>query len=439
MFDLEAETDRLVLCQAAILFISWSSSKHYKDAFYWIGNAISSAYSVKLQQPESHASLPDDVQRLRSRIWWTLVVREADVCLTMGRPPRIWPGRMPLLRQDFFVDGVRTTDYSSGPDVGKFCRDPWVQNRLEQAFIEKAKLALIIYRILRLPRADSEVSAGRANREARIWLLEAELKDWRHQLPVDMTSPNPALNLFDDADRSLHLNASMINLTDRMATVILHKSQVSVIEWIDGPQDDDGWCDDAPAVETLAHLKSMRQAASDITTIHKTLHDQALTSASPTIGVATICAAVYVHLLDARSPTATKREASLKQLDICLDVLQELGQINDTAQDVTRLVQAAVQAARDGCPFFSNGHKQAPTGERREEPDADEQLPCSTHSYMEGVVLHAQTPHHTSTLPPVESADNLDPTSQYFFLGMESLFDFDWCGTPLSLPNEAWQ
>lgn len=394
---------------------------------------------MKLQQPESHVSVPKDVQRLRLRVWWTLVVREADVCLTMGRPPRIWPRGMPPLLQESFVNSARTTDYSSLPDVGKFRRDPWVQHRLEQTFIEKAKLALIIYRILRLPQTDSEVSVARAKREARIWLLEAELKDWRHQLPTDMTSLNPALNLSDDADRSLHLNISVVNLTDRMAIVILHKSQVSISEWIDGPHDDEGWSDNETPVETLAHIKSMRQAASDITAIHKTLHDQGLTPAIPTIGVATVCAAVYVHLLDARSIAATKREASLKQLHTCLDVLQELGQINDTAQDVTRLVQAAVQAARDGRPFFPNGQKNlTQVGEPREQLDSDEQLPCSTHSYMEGVVVHAQQPEKTPTLPPAEP-DSFDPANEYLFSGMESLFDFDWCGTPFSMPNEAWE
>ena len=150
------------------------------------------------------------------------------------------------------MNSARTTDYSSLPDVGKFRRDPWVHHRLEQAFVEKANLALIIYRILRLPRTDSEVWVRRANREARIWLLEAELKAWRHQLPVDMTSLNPALNLSDDADRSLHLNVSVVNLTDRMAIVILHKSQVSMSEWIDEPRKGEDWCDDESPVETLA-------------------------------------------------------------------------------------------------------------------------------------------------------------------------------------------
>ncbi|KAI1619209.1 hypothetical protein EDD37DRAFT_644093 [Exophiala viscosa] len=175
---------------------------------------------------------------LRSRIWWILVIREADVCLTMGRPPRISPNGMLLPRRKSFVNGARTTNYTSLSKVGKFRRDPWVQHRLELAFIEKAELALIIYRILRLPRADCEVPNARASREARIWLLEAELKNWRLNLPVDMTSLNPVLNLSDDADRSLHLNISVVNLTDRMVIVILYKSQVSISEWINEPHDE---------------------------------------------------------------------------------------------------------------------------------------------------------------------------------------------------------
>ncbi|OAL37978.1 hypothetical protein AYO20_02811 [Fonsecaea nubica] len=55
LFDLETELDRIVLCQSAVLLVSWSQDDHRIDLVHWIGVAISQAYSLKLHREEHNA------------------------------------------------------------------------------------------------------------------------------------------------------------------------------------------------------------------------------------------------------------------------------------------------------------------------------------------------------------------------------------------------
>lgn len=471
------------------MFISWSTNNHIKDAFHWLGVAISQACSLKIQRPDSCCSLPKSEQALRQRIWWSLIMRECDVCLSMGRPPRISPHGTPMLQQEAFVNSARATDYSELPETGKLRRDAWIQRRLELACIEKAKLALIIYRILRLPRSGGDSSINASTRNARVWQLESELKDWRLQLPMELTSFNPALNLSDDSDRSLQLTISLIHLTQLMALILLHKSEVSLAGWTENNNGGDDWDEDdgGAAMDAQGHTRSMRQAAYEMTVIHKTLHDQRLTPSIPTIGIATVCAAVFVHLLDARSAPASIRRAGLEQLDTCVSVLRELGQINETAIDVTRIVESAVQAAREFSssapppvsqkqPLAGSSHNATSNANANANANANtntnaesasrstEEAQFTTHSYMEGVVPgRSENPNPAPPPQSSSSSSSLSSSSleapahanghgtnsyafaqaqvhdlfgslgQDLFCGMENFFDFELDENPLFL------
>src|SRR5882757_10159240 len=96
LLDMETESDRLVVCQAALLFISWSSNNDLKDGLHWTGVALTQAYSIGLQKSALASTAAPD-RRLKRRIWWTIVMKEADVCLSMGKPPRILPFDIPML------------------------------------------------------------------------------------------------------------------------------------------------------------------------------------------------------------------------------------------------------------------------------------------------------------------------------------------------------
>ncbi|KIW68041.1 hypothetical protein, variant [Phialophora macrospora] len=427
---MDAEPDRLAASQAAVLLVTWGSNKHSRDAFYWLGIAISLACALKMHSPEGSASLPKAEQSLRRRIWWTIIMKECDICLTLGRPPRVSPYRTALLQQEAFTNDARLTDYSKLPETGKLRRDPSVQPRLDMACMEKAKLSLVIYRILQLPRSSSDYTGNPHRRNARIWQLESELKDWRLQLPMELTSFNPTLTLSEDADRSLQMAISILHLTQLMALIMLHKSEVPFATWLESPvsMPGDDWLEDDGARDAQGHIKSMRQAAHEITAIHKTLHERGLTPSIPTIGVAAVCTAVFVCLLDARSAQASVRQASLDRLDTCLVVLRELGQINQAATDVTTIVESAIQTARDfpATPAAQCADMAQNPSLNSDPSQTPHELECTTHSYMEGVLpaRSDKRPNIAGSDTPALFVSAFGSTGQDLFLGMEEFFDF---------------
>ncbi|KAH0848605.1 hypothetical protein FOPE_02510 [Fonsecaea pedrosoi] len=425
LFDMDVETDRLVTCQASILLSSWASYEHSRDPFYWMGVAISEACTLRIDKPGSNTNLPKKDQVLRQRIWWTLILRECDICLTLGKPPRISLYRSPLPQHDIFGNTASLSHYSHLPETGKLRRDPWIQRRLEMAYIEKAKLALVIYQILKLSSSNDDVASGQKSRNARIWQLESELKDWRLQLPMELTSYDAALNLFEGADRSLQMTMSTLLLTQLMAVVMLHRSEASATNWPKSSQIGGDWFDDIEALDAQGHTRSIRQAAHEITTIHETLHEQQLTGSLPPTCVATICTAVFVHLLDARSTEGPIREAALKHLDTCLTILPELGQVNEAANDIARLIVPAVQAVRaSSAPATRKENATSPTrptGLNR--PQYTNGASLDTPSFMDGV-MPDQGPIVNGTLSPWDLFGSaLEFGGQDPFFGIEGIFD----------------
>ncbi|OAP62785.1 hypothetical protein AYL99_02012 [Fonsecaea erecta] len=428
LFDMDVEADRVVACQAAMLLISWGSYEHSRDPFYWLGIAISQACSLRLHAPESDSNLPKHEQMLRQRLWWTLIMKECDVCLTLGRPPRISPHRLALPQHDAFTNTSQLCNYTHLPETGKLRRDPWIQRRLEMAYIEKAKLATIIYRILRLASSNDDFVSCQRNRNARIWQLESELKDWRLQLPMELTSFDTALNLSEDADRSLQMTMSILHLTQLMALIMLHKGEVSVASWTKCLQIGEDWFDDNEALDAQGHTKSVRQAAHEITSIHKTLHEQQLTPSLPTTCIATVCTAVFVHLLDAKSTAGSIRDSALEHLDTCQAILRELGQMNEAATDITRIVESAVQAVKgsSAAPLTRQENAASPAGtvgSSRSRFTND-----GTPSFMEGVVPNQQAPEqhrHGASTPRDPFGLTFEFGGQDLFSGIENFFDFE--------------
>jgi len=404
--------DRLVVCQAALCFIGWSSNNHFKDAMYWSGIAISQAHSLRLQREDAYADLEEGERRLRRRLWWIVVMRECDVSLSMGRPPRIWPHGLRMLDHDDFSDRD-PLEFEGWARIGEIRRDHVLLKRLEMACIEKAKLAVSVYRILHLPKEDA------VNSNAKVWQLAAELKEWRLQLPPELGCLTSSTHALDETDRSLQISMSVVNLMHWMAVAVLHKAEVLLSGWTPSPGGDTTLSH--AGISSHEHVRAMRHAANEITSVHAALHKQNLTQFLPAFGVATVCAAVFVHLLDARSSQALLRRTSLEHLDVCVDVLRELGHLNYTATDVSKIVESAAHAVCNH-PLSSDDNS---GGHHTRSNPYD---PALSVSLTEGEMrkhlvsrdMAFSSAHLRDTLDTIgQTMGQCDP------VGMENFFDFD--------------
>lgn len=409
LLNLDVETDHLVNCQAAMLFISWAKNNGIRDGLQWSGLALSHGLSINLHQSASTALDTSAMRKLKRRIWWTILMKDADVCLSMGKPPRVASHNVPMLQnQDF--ERETNLDYADCVELNRTGEDLPLQNMLQAALISKASLSLVVHKVLKvLHPMDPQRSSP--SRNSKIWQLDAELQDWRHGLPAMLWH----LNRSSDAilDRRAQVTVSTVNLTFLMAVIMLHKPEVPMREWVQDINDDSEWCLSDQKARFQAHARTMRRAADDMTTIHKELHELGLTKVIPAIGLATICAAVSVHLLDARSNQESIRCKSLEQLNICIDVLHEIKNIHDTAAGVVKLVESAIHAV------------QKPTASEIQASD----------SVAANTFRHSST--HNQYSATSVSCDDLDfnqipqdsiysPVSFDYDLQMESLLNCEW-------------
>jgi hypothetical protein len=347
LLELNAETGRLVTCQAALLLVGWSTNNDPKDGFHWSGIAINQAFSMSLHKPISTTSTRGQDSLFRKRLWWTVVMQEADVCLSTGRPPRLTTSDTPEFQ--IYDDNINQPDidYHGLPELERITRDSNLRHLLQTTCVEKAKLSLIVLRLMaHLHGVDGSNRASPEAQNAKTWQFDTHLHDWEHNLPVELRYPSRLPNTAS-LPRDVQLTISMVILTYLAALIMLHKSEVPSKTWAIATKESTvPLLLDDQTYRYQAHAGAMRRAADDITEIYTVLSQNGLRSVIPGMGIPTLCAAVGVHLLDARSGPAAVRAKSLEKLQICQSVLRDVGNLNYTAKEIAKLVESAVSEIR---------------------------------------------------------------------------------------------
>ncbi|KAL4910577.1 hypothetical protein BDW74DRAFT_312 [Aspergillus multicolor] len=133
LIDLDIESDRLTICQASVLVVNHPYQQGPKDAGYWSGFAIAQAHALRLYRVEQSpfTNRQFNVERI---LWWTILVRECDMCMLKDQPPRIWPHGTPVL---------------SMSDFGLAEDSEGLAARLARTYILRAELTFRIYRVMR--------------------------------------------------------------------------------------------------------------------------------------------------------------------------------------------------------------------------------------------------------------------------------------------------
>jgi hypothetical protein len=415
-----AENNRLIVCQVALLFIRWSTSQDPKDGFHWSGIAINEALCLLLHKQLSVSTMPNLDLRFRKRLWWAVVMQEADVCLATGRPPRLTTCAAPDFDLYDAIDAIGM-DTQPPSELLPMIQDSRQQQLLQMVSTEKAKLCLIALQLeTHLHGADRSALSNEAQ-NARTWQLDALLHDWEHALPKELRYLMQSDDL--DCPRNVRLALSMAVTIYLMALIMLHKSEVPGKQWSAATEEDLGSIMDDQTRWYQAHARSMRRAANNITKINMELYESNLAHVIPGMGVLTLCAAIGVYLLDARSFHANVRASSLAKIDRCLTVLRVVGNLNSTSLEITRLVESAVQEIRS-----------APEGSNQQDTTRSlrSQLPYPEinggESGAGGSTRQDQMMEPTQTFPcstHVEDFATSSWTDPFVALQMESFFNFD--------------
>lgn len=179
-------------CQVALLLMSWSADDNSKDAIYWSGVAINQARLLNEHKDEIGISPNSSDVKLRHRLWWLVLMKEADASLSLSALPRISHEGMRILDHDDFDFVYPIVDDKEFTTLKLKKMQTILKESLETLCIQKAKLSFILHQILSelnvpAPRGKAFVSIS-----PRVWHFSFELENWYKNFP---SSPVPVRSL----------------------------------------------------------------------------------------------------------------------------------------------------------------------------------------------------------------------------------------------------
>ncbi|RFU29314.1 hypothetical protein B7463_g7050, partial [Scytalidium lignicola] len=169
LYDRDVELDRIVQLQALLLMSFWYENPNDgKDAWYWIGAAISLLQIMGLSE---NANSENQHSRLFKRLWWSCYIRDVHVALSMRLPSRL-KQTVPMLR----LEDLDDYEFDENPE----------ERRPSRAIIcvETAKLSVCTSHVL----CSDELPKNR-KLESEVHLLDTELTKWFNQLPRECLQP----------------------------------------------------------------------------------------------------------------------------------------------------------------------------------------------------------------------------------------------------------
>lgn len=301
LYDLDYESCPLDIIQGLLLMTLWPETvENEKDAWHWMGVAISLALRIGLNTWPNTASGRDlSHKKLRRRLWWCCLVREQYLALEMNRPSRIQAEdcEIPMLKEDDF-------DFQHLPDeIGYIFDDDGImgdlrmQHELSTIFISKIWLCSSINQLVQARQDVSSCSAetklsrshdGLGNIEL-LRGIDNGLMDWAESLPSCCCFRTLSMWDIEVGSLTIAMQRTLLHLTYHAVTYFLH--HVQCLFSMEARQSD--------ASQQLQHLSRlrMREAVMHMTRIVGDLHHLNLEQFLPLTDTTIALSAIRTHLI----------------------------------------------------------------------------------------------------------------------------------------------
>ncbi|KAL2406065.1 Cutinase transcription factor 1 beta [Exophiala dermatitidis] len=402
LYDFDYETDRVTVVQATLLMTYWyDSPDDPKDVWHWLGVAISVARTIGLNCDTSRATLMSPQQRrLWKRIWWSLYMRDRLIAIGMRRPMRINDGDFDVSMlevSDFEVDAlpVELTRMLGGCPAVK---DVPKRLTLAKLCVSLVKLCVCISQVLAVQYSTLGHKIG-ATQETTMRLVpkksaaqpgevlrcDQELDSWYKSLTCDLHFFAPETHERIASNDGDVVNVHRALLTGIYLTVIsaLHRPQI---------------LPSAPDVQIVPELRELskrkvREAADDITELYQDLVSHDLIRYLPNTGVTCLLPAIIIHLLDIKSSNPDVRQASARKFQFCMQALQRLREMYQSADFAFSFLDAAVRKTNAQLKTVPNAALR-----KMAEPSQS-----ALHGMMESMEKQSQSPGQLLLTPPPEA------------------------------------
>lgn len=355
MYDFDYESDRVSLVQALLLLTYYyETPDDQKDTWHWMGVATSVAHTIGLHRNPDKSNLDSKRTKLWKRIWWSTYMRDRLIALGMRRPTRIKTEDfdVPMLTLDDFELAPIPDSITCVPNDCRVAKNVDLQRQLAIMCIEKARLCLCISHVLSKQYCVLNSNQGLQNDRTTMMLLpkklDAEtsgvkdcdevLQNWVNGLPQEAKySENYT------GENSLDVNRALLHMVFFTTLSALHRPQVL-------PSSQGGPASMPAKVKIASEVlevsrRTVRRAASAITSIVQRLDSLDLVKYLPTTGVTVLLPAIIIHLLDIKAPEEETRRASLRGFCQCMVVMGKMRDLYAAADYSTAFLEAAIRKA----------------------------------------------------------------------------------------------
>ncbi|KAL2868937.1 fungal specific transcription factor domain-containing protein [Aspergillus lucknowensis] len=319
LYDLDIETDRIVLIQSLLLMTYWHETPDDpKDFRHWLEIALSLAAMAPFpdgsEWPGARLS-----QGLWKRIWWCMYTRDRLVALNLRRATVIsdvdFTVPLPTLA-DFEIQRYpsKVTQMLGHCEV---LRRVDYQQQLARMFIEKCKLCCTISGMI-MPIAKASVGSPAFTHYIRA------LEDWHANLPPDVQYQAPKGSI-SEGERALFAYRAWLKMIFLAASGALHRQNSQDLADYDDTQETD--------------LQSVTQS---IAGVAEGLHQLDLVHCLPTTTVGLLMPVLATHFMNIRSETPDLWRNAFQSLYQCMKVLEKLGEVYTLAESMATFFQSAL-------------------------------------------------------------------------------------------------
>jgi hypothetical protein len=328
LYDADCENDRICLIQTFVLWTFWfDGPNENKDAWHWIGVALSLSRIIGLHQASSDPNINSAKVSQRRRLWWMLVTRDVLCSFALSRSPQIddVDHNVAMLEMDDF-DFDPVPDPLLGPVPHSlrqqrasaqlcvlFVRLMYIFGRICKVAYEESgsgKTA-VLYSTQQLEGKDRISCKRKPSNMDQLKSYEKDLDEWRQGVPDDLWHPSNMPSNLKGLERVEMAHRGLLAMMYYTTLLNLHRPQMlpvgSVLNQVE------------PLQETTPDSSRglVRFAARSITEIAMDFYAEDMVKSLSATCITCLILASITHIFDMTSDDQAIRSEAHHRLEQC--------------------------------------------------------------------------------------------------------------------------
>lgn len=348
-------------------------------------------------------------------------MRDRLIALGMRRPTRIKDEdfNVPLLEEsDFVIRSLSDDNNLLGPEC-TLVRDLDGQRELALMCIQKAKLCLIVSKMLKLqysvlregalptPGSDGMLIPKKDTSAEEVQLVDGLLESWLQNLPQSCHYVPLGTEEIPAGLRTLAVQRSLLHMVFYTAMSALHRPLFLNLN--------SGQQSSTPQQQQNFTQRRVRECADRVVEMVAGLRQHVLVQYLSTVGVTVILPAMIIKLFDMNNPNLVVGQRAYEDFTECMEAMHTLKTIYAAAEYAVRFMQQAFDKTRHGALAMaaaaqvsagSNLHHQAYISQHQH---SRQQL---QRTLAPGLDIPSTIPENPSTPPPESISPFLGSATQ---------------------------